>query len=128
MFTRTERLLIAFVLLFLLSGAVIRAVRPVPRTETRHETATFLPPPLPVATPDSMADDKKGLKTAHEKININKAGVREITRLRGIGEKTALRIIEYRQAHGPFRTLDDLNRIKGIGPKKLSAIAPDLEL
>lgn len=56
------------------------------------------------------------------KVEINKAPAEEIMRLPGIGEVTAKAIVDYRQVNGPFRSLDDLLQVKGIGEKKLEAI------
>ncbi len=56
------------------------------------------------------------------KLNINLAGVEELMILPGIGEETALRIIEYREQHGPFQSIDGLLRVKGIGASKLDDI------
>lgn len=57
-----------------------------------------------------------------EKVNINKAGFRELTTIRGIGAKTAQRIIEHRLSKGPFYTIEDIQKVKGIGPKKFESI------
>jgi competence protein ComEA len=54
------------------------------------------------------------------KVNVNTADAPELTRLPGIGDVLAARIVAYRSAHGPFRTLDDLVAVKGIGPSTLS--------
>jgi len=54
------------------------------------------------------------------KVNVNTADVAELTKLPGIGDVLAARIVAYRVAHGPFRTLDDLVAVKGIGPSTLS--------
>ena len=51
------------------------------------------------------------------KININKAGVEELATLDRVGEKYAQRIVEYRQTNGPFKTPEDIMKIKGIGSK-----------
>jgi competence protein ComEA len=49
-------------------------------------------------------------------VNINTADAQAIAEnLNGIGIKKAEAIIEYRKAHGPFKTLDDLKEVKGIG-------------
>ena len=51
----------------------------------------------------------------HEgKININSADVIELTKLNGIGEKRARDIIEYREKNGPFETIEDIMKVKGI--------------
>ncbi len=56
-------------------------------------------------------------------IDINSASSLELQRLPGIGPKLAQRIIEERRTR-PFRSVDDLNRVPGIGAKKLEAIRP----
>jgi len=52
-------------------------------------------------------------------INVNDASVAELMLLPGIGEKKAPAIVEYRKQHAgfQFRSLDDLQRVSGIGPK-----------
>ena len=50
-----------------------------------------------------------------EKINLNTADEYELQRLPGIGEQRAADIIAYRQANGPFETVDDLDEVPGIG-------------
>lgn len=68
-------------------------------------------------------------KTAFSgKVDLNKAGMRELTQVKGLGEKTAKAILEYRKAHGLFRDLRDLLQVKGIGEKKLEKLTPFLIL
>jgi competence ComEA-like helix-hairpin-helix protein len=62
------------------------------------------------------------------KVDLNRAPAAELTRVKGIGEKTASAIVEYRTAHGPFRDLRDLLQVKGIGEKKLEKLGPYLIL
>ena len=50
------------------------------------------------------------------KININTASKKELTTLKGVGDKIADRIIEYRKAH-PFKIKKELMNVKGIGQK-----------
>ena len=53
------------------------------------------------------------------KVNINTASVEELTQLDKVGSKTAERIVAYRNANGPFKTVDDLKNVKGVGDKIL---------
>ena len=55
------------------------------------------------------------------KININNASKEQLMTLKGVGEKIADRIIEYRKAH-PFKTIEDLMNVKGIGQKKFEKL------
>ena len=51
-------------------------------------------------------------------VNINSASAEQIALgLKGIGHKKAVAIVEYRKQHGPFKTLDSLTKVKGIGAK-----------
>lgn len=50
------------------------------------------------------------------RVDVNAADVRELELLPGIGPAKASRIVEYRRAHGPFDSLDDLRRVPGVGP------------
>lgn len=59
-------------------------------------------------------------------VNINTATAQELQTLRGIGEATAEKIIADREANGPFKSIDDLTRVSGIGEKKLAAIRDGL--
>ncbi len=53
------------------------------------------------------------------KVNINTASVEELTQLEKVGPKTAENIVAYRDANGPFKTVDDLKNVKGVGDKIL---------
>lgn len=55
------------------------------------------------------------------KISINSATKEELMTLPGIGEKTALKIIEYRKAQA-FKSIEDIKNVKGIGDKKYEKI------
>jgi len=57
-----------------------------------------------------------------EIVNINKASVKELAGLSGIGKTKAQAIIAYRSEHGEFESVDDIKKIKGIGNKTFENI------
>lgn len=57
------------------------------------------------------------------KVNVNTASESDLQALPGIGPSTAKKIVEDRASNGPFSSVDDLERVSGIGAKKLAAIA-----
>lgn len=59
---------------------------------------------------------------AEEKIDINSANAEQLKKLSGIGDVIAARIIEYREANGPFKAPEGLMNVKGIGEKKFEVI------
>ncbi|MFZ5564708.1 MAG: ComEA family DNA-binding protein [Thermodesulfobacteriota bacterium] len=52
-------------------------------------------------------------------VNINTATVEELATLTGVGKEIAQRIVEYRQANGLFKNIEQLKNVKGIGDKIL---------
>ena len=59
-------------------------------------------------------------------LDLNRATAAELTRLPGIGPVLAARIVAQRAADGPFRSIDDLRRVSGVGSAKLSAFREHL--
>src|SRR5690242_4683542 len=52
-------------------------------------------------------------------VNLNTATSEELQQVPGIGPVNAEKILQMRKAYGPFKSVDDLRAIKGIGPKRL---------
>lgn len=55
-------------------------------------------------------------------IDINKASLEELRTIPGIGPLTAQAILAFRNENGPFKSVEDLLQVRGVGPKKLAAI------
>ena len=51
---------------------------------------------------------------AEERIDINVADVETLMSIKGIGEKRALAIVDYREQYGPFKSVDDLSEVRGV--------------
>ena len=56
-------------------------------------------------------------------VNINTAGVEQLTMLPRVGEKAAQRIIDYRTEHGGFKKATDLMQVKGFGAKTYEGLS-----
>ena len=143
--TRSEcNVMLVLALLFGL-GLVVRYVQsqaqPLPavdyaEAERRFQQASEAPsaeaaaPSLPApavaeAAPKPLTYTPKAAPPAAS-INLNTAASSELQRLPRIGPKMAVRIIAYREAHGPFRRVQDLVRVRGIGKKTLAQLTPYL--
>jgi competence protein ComEA len=61
-------------------------------------------------------------------ISLNTASLGQLQQLPGVGPATARQIVEYRKTHGPFRSIDELLVLKGIGPKKLAKMREFVKL
>jgi len=68
-------------------------------------------------------------KQAAQPVNINRADAATIAgSLRGIGLRKAEAIVAYRTEHGPFKSVDELVNVKGIGAKTLEQLRPMVSL
>ena len=72
-------------------------------------------------TPPRTARQPAGPPT--RQIDVNSASEKELTALPGVGPAKARAIVEWRTEHGPFRAVDDLARVPGIGPSLLARMA-----
>lgn len=72
----------------------------------------------------SAADGTSGSGT----VNLNTATKEQLQTLTNIGEKKADQIIQYREAHGKFKSVDELKEVQGIGDKTFEALKPQLSV
>ncbi|MDR1528959.1 MAG: helix-hairpin-helix domain-containing protein [Burkholderiales bacterium] len=61
-------------------------------------------------------------------VNVNTATKEELQTLSGIGPEKAQAIIDYRTEHGPFKSVDDLTKVKGLGEKTVEKLRPDVTI
>ena len=66
--------------------------------------------------------------TAAGVVNINTASAADLEGLPGIGAKTAARIIEYRQKNGPFKKIEELMNVRGVGEKNFLKLKPQISV
>ena len=74
------------------------------------------------AAPEKAAKSAVEKPVLSGKININSANVEQLEMLPRIGTKTAQSIIEFRKQNGPFKKVEDLTGVKGIGEKTLEEL------
>jgi comEA protein len=67
-------------------------------------------------------------KTTAKKVNINTANLEELQTLPRIGEKVAQRIIDFRKEHGPFKKIEELMKVQGVGEKIFKQIKDKIEV
>lgn len=110
-----------------LAAPVVDGVRVyIPRLGSSETPAVVVPdggsrpPTEPGATPSATAP--------RGPVSINTASAPELESLPGIGPATAAAIIAHRTQHGPFRTIDALAEVRGIGPAKLAQLRDAVSL
>lgn len=135
-FTATESKVVLFLVAAFVVGLGIKMIRssiqPVPSFDYSASDSEFDARSARIEQPDSAVDDRSVAlsdsfqitSSVHRIVNINTASKEEFVGLPGIGEAMALRIVKYREQHGPFTSVDDLSHVKGIGRKKLEKIIP----
>lgn len=101
-------LFLAFTAGWFLRGELSAQPIRVETQRTLEVTVTALPAPTP--------------EVERGRVNINTAGAEELMELPGIGEKRAADIIADREKNGPFRFVEDITRVKGIGEETLAEL------
>ena len=78
----------------------------------------------PVAAPSGGAPTAASGAGPAVPVNLNTATPDELGTLDGVGPATAAKILAYRQEHGGFGSVDELDQVPGIGEKRLAALRP----
>ncbi|MEI8350404.1 MAG: ComEA family DNA-binding protein [Candidatus Omnitrophota bacterium] len=111
--TSYERKVLIFIAALICCGAVLKVLHVnLSRQKAAQETKEIV----------STHIQNKNIPAKQIIINVNTASQEELQALPGVGPEIARRIIEYRQRHGHFLTLGDLEKVKGIGVKKREMI------
>jgi competence protein ComEA len=115
LFTKDERAVIVFLAASLALGSLILVAR---RVEPSFAPELAPEPEVTAASAESVAPAEVW------PIDVNRAGVEELTRLPRIGPARAKAIVEERERRGGFGSLDELLDVRGIGPATLEDIRP----
>jgi len=95
-------------------------------TEQRGQTGPWLVEVERHDSPDTSdsvdSSNRPDSLLENEVIHLNTASRYDLERLPGIGETRAKAILNYRQEHGPFQSVDDLLQVSGIGPGALEEL------
>ncbi|MFF1817484.1 helix-hairpin-helix domain-containing protein [Kribbella sp. NPDC058245] len=82
------------------------------------------------AQPTTPADTttSPGTSAANSPLNLNTATAPQLDALPGVGPVLAQRILDYRTENGPFTTVDQLQEVPGVGPKKFDSLKPHVRI
>jgi len=84
---------------------------------------------VPVRAPKGTAPAAAAAGTTPQQpLNLNTATLEQLDTLDGVGPATAQKILEYREQHGGFTSIEELDQIPGIGEKRLAALRERLQL
>ena len=103
-------------------GVTVRTARTIPaQTESALPSISLSErkPPGRTAAPTEAATQPP---TEPGPLDLNRATAQELTTLPGIGEVLAQRIVDYREAHGSFQSVEELIAVEGIGEGKLEKL------
>lgn len=73
------------------------------------------------------SDLQRGSENAY-RVDLNHAERAELMQLPGVGDALADRVLEHRRQHGPFRNVDDLRTVSGMGPATLERLRPHIQV
>jgi comEA protein len=118
-FTPQEIRALMFLLTALLVGSGITLYK---RTHPQSAPELLMQKSQPSTVDSQQTDNPLKEKEVKKKINLNQAKVGDLELLPGLGHELSRRIIEYREANGPFQKIEDLMQVPGIGLKRFEQI------
>ena len=75
---------------------------------------------------NNVEENSTSTREEGKKVNINTASIEELDQLPGIGPSIAQRIVDYRTEHGKFKTIEEIQDVKGIGDAKYDEIKDNI--
>ncbi len=120
-FNRKERFVLLGLTAALLVGGAVNLVE----RYSGHDLPDFHVQKGAVPVPDGP-EETESVQQQTGPIDLNRASAGQLTRLPGIGPKIARRIVDDRNQRGPFKSVDDLTRVKGIGKKTVKKLGPKI--
>lgn len=118
-------LALGFLLGLLAAALFILAFR---RAPLQPLTLVDLPTPLPLETSANVSPTSHSSTLEPQKIDLNQITYEQLIELPGIGEVKAKAILNWRETHGPFTSLEDLLDVPGIGDTLLLQLLPYLSV
>ena len=94
----------------------------VPRESAAGSGTAVAGGPVGIGAAAQPAGGPPGAAALGQPVNLNTATLEQLETLDGVGPAIAQKILAYRQQHGGFRSVDELNQVSGIGPKKMAAL------
>ncbi|MBC8216478.1 MAG: ComEA family DNA-binding protein [Candidatus Marinimicrobia bacterium] len=132
MFTKKEKTVWYFILIVAVVGLLVGSIRHglfythIPKQSASEDFSKAASLTNGMVNNDN--DEENTVFQSSEIININTANKAELMTLPKIGPVTAERILHYREDYGAFKLIDNLTRVKGIGPKTLERLKPRITI
>ena len=126
-FTPQESRILIFLVAALLLGSAVSLYRH-HRPHAAPELSVSSSEVAPGSSAFDSTIEEKGQVTLGGKLNINTATEKELQKLPGIGPQLAERIIAHRQAHGPFPSAHHITEVRGIGEKTFLRIRDSISV
>lgn len=124
--TRHEGLAVLTLTVLFLTGLTVRHVQEQQIPPVAVDSLVAQPVDLPSDTVAEARSSVKPPPSPENPVDINEASRNALQRLPGIGPSLSERIVEYRSSQRPFQRIEELRRVRGIGPKTLNDLRPKI--